>query len=148
MDKLNNLKAHLLACVPGLKKSPEALHLFADEGRIVGDFENTLSYQYNWQTVLICENFNGHPDTLFLPLLAWLAKNQRDIKRDDIRFLLDPLDHDRADIRIEFPLDQRVIVTQDANGNYNTSHPAEPAPNWESSFASLTTTTGQDKFNG
>lgn len=147
MDKLNSLKQHLIDRVPGLKNNPDGLHIFADEGGIKADLESTLSFAYEWQTTIICEDFNGHPDELFVPLLVWIQKNQRDIKRDDIRFLLDPLDNERSDIRITFPTDQRVIVNNDDNG-YNTSHPAEPFPDWTGQFPTLTETTGDDRFDG
>lgn len=147
MDKLNSLKQHLIDRVPGLKNNPDSIHIFADEGQIQGDFDRSLSFSYVWQTTVICEEFSGHADELFLPLIIWLQKNQRDLKRDDIRFLLDPLDNDRADIRITFPTDQRVIVTTDDQGNHNTTHPDEPVPEWEGSFPILNETTGQDQFN-
>ncbi|MEE2748892.1 MAG: phage tail protein [Pseudomonadota bacterium] len=147
MDKLNSLKQHLIDLVPGLKDNPDGIHIFADEGGIKADLESTLSFSYEWQTTIICEEFSGHPDDLFVPLLVWIQENQRDIKRDDIRFLLDPLDNGRADIRITFPTDQRVIVTNGETG-YETSHPAEPVPAWSGEFPSLTTPSSTDNFDG
>lgn len=146
MDKLNSLKQHLIDLVPGLKNNPDGIHIFADEGGIKADLESTLSFSYEWQTTIICEEFSGHPDDLFVPLLVWIQDNQRDIKRDDIRFLLDPLDNGRADIRITFPTDQPVIVKKGDNG-HETSHPAEPSPDWNGVFPTLNTTTGTDRFD-
>lgn len=149
MDKLTSLKTHLIERVPGLKNNPEKLHIFADNGSIDGDFSANDNFQYNWQTVLICEGFSGHIDTLVLPLILWLKSNQRDLNATDIKFLLDPIDTKTADVRIEFPTSQSVHVSQDNDGNYTTEHKVETTPDWELIFGTLnTTTTDEDTFSG
>lgn len=147
MDKLTSLKQHLIDRVPGLKDHPGDLHVFADEGAIIGDFSSTLSFSYQWQTTLIITDYHGHPDHLFLNLILWLQQNQRDLKQNDINFIIDPLDSDRFDIRCTFPTDQRVIVSVDNDGNYNTEHPPEPTPDWEGDFGTLTTVTADGRAN-
>ncbi|WP_276681454.1 phage tail protein [Thalassolituus oleivorans] len=144
MNKLNSLKEQLINMIPQLKKQPDKLVIFADEGTIKGEFQKSMSWQYEWKTIIIIEDFHGHPDTLFLPIVLWCAKNQRDLKRDDIKFIIDHLDNDRSHIRIELPTDQRVIVTTDENGNYTTTNPTEPSPDWEGDFGVLTKTTATD----
>ena len=138
MLKLANLKAHLLAKIKNI--SVKKVHVFADEGKIACRLNGSLNFSYKYKATIIIEDLAAHPDVVFVPLLMWCQHNQVDMQSEDIQFIAEPLDSGKVDLRIELPLDERVIVTQDNDGNYQTEHLSEPVPehNLESP-ANLTT---------
>lgn len=129
MKKLDSLKQHLLDTVPKLKQNPEGLHLFADSGYTRFHATDNLHFSYHFQCIVLIENMSIDPDDLFVPLIWWVRHNQTDIADDDIKFIIDPLDGNSYDIKIEFPLDERVLVTTTDKG-FSTKHPPEPVPEY------------------
>lgn len=128
MQKLASLKAHLLAKIKNL--SSKKVHVFADDGTIACKLNGSLNFSYKYKATIIIEDLAAHPDRVFVPLLYWCQHNQVDMQSEDIRFIADPLDNDKVDLRIEIPLDERVIVSLDNNGDYITHHPVEPVPEY------------------
>lgn len=132
MKKPADLRAHLEACVPCLKKHPENLHVFVEKGNIVSRIGGGLSFEYRYTLNLIITDFADHADTLNIPLLAWVAVNQPEIlqnpdkQENAIRFEAEIIDHDKADLSIMIDLTERVIVVKNENGSYTATHPDEP----------------------
>lgn len=128
MEKLQSLKIHLLNKIA--KLSPQQVHVFAEDGTIKGGLKGSLSFAYHYKATIIIEGLSANADDVFVPLLIWCQYNQTDLQDENIRFIADPLDNGSVDLRIELPLDERVLVTQKENGNYTTDHPAEPQPEY------------------
>jgi hypothetical protein len=129
VKKLTDLRTWLLASVRELQKNPEKLQLFVDRGNLnarLTNYDNNLSFEYQFDLNLIVTDYSVDPDNLMVPLLAWVKANQTDLAADAIQFEADIIDHKRIDLSITLPLTERVIVTQGEDGNYTTSHPGEP----------------------
>lgn len=132
MNKPESLRAHLIAAVPDLAQNPDRLMIFIDNGKIRSTAAFGLSFEYIYTLNLILTDYAGHPDTVAIPLLAWVLVNQRDLmenferSKDAIVFEADVLDNSKVDLSIKLPLTERVIVKRQDDGKLMVSHPAEP----------------------
>lgn len=132
MNKPESLRAHLLAAIPELKRNPDRLLVFVDNGSIRSTAAPGLSFEYSYTLNLILTDFAGHPDAVAIPLFAWVLVNQRELMenlekgRDAIKFEADILDNSKVDLSITLPLTERVIVKRLDDGTHQVSHPAEP----------------------
>lgn len=133
MQKPAALREHITSRVPCLNKDPDKLHVFVDKGNVASRFGGGLSFEYRYTVNLIITDFADHPDTLIVPLLAWIAVNQPDLLLNAekwervIRIEAEILDRDIVDLSIEVDLTERVIVTANPDGSYSADHPGEPA---------------------
>ena len=131
MKKPEDLRRHLEASVPCLKKNPGNLHVFVEKGTIVSRLGGGMSFMYRYTLSLLVTDFADHADTLAIPLLAWVQTNQPEILQNPekqetaIRMEAEILDHDKADISIEIDLTESVVVTRDGD-RYLAQHIAEP----------------------
>lgn len=132
MNKPESLRAHLLAAIPELKRNPDRLLVFIDNGSMRSTAAPGLSFEYSYTLNLILTDFAGHPDAVAIPLFAWVLVNQRELMenqergRDAIKFEADILDNSKVDLSITLPLTERVIVKQQADGTLDVDHPEEP----------------------
>lgn len=132
MNKPNSLKQHLMASVPALLANPDKLLVFIDQGRARSTVAEGLSFEYNYTLNVILTDFAGHPDTVMVPLLAWMKVNQPDLMsnldkaKDAIQFEADIIADDLVDLSITLPLTERVIVKQQPDGNHEITHAPEP----------------------
>ncbi|WP_417777079.1 phage tail protein [Stutzerimonas xanthomarina] len=132
MNKPESLRAHLVAAVPELKRNPDRLLTFVDNGSMRSTAAPGLSFEYSYTLNIILTDFAGHPDAIAIPLFAWVLVNQRELMEnqekggDAIKFEADILDNSKVDLSITLPLTERVIVKRQADGTLQVSHPAEP----------------------
>lgn len=132
MNKPESLRAHLVAAVPELKRNPDRLLTFVDNGSLRSTAAPGLSFEYSYTLNIILTDFAGHPDAVAIPLFAWVLVNQRELMenlekgRDAIKFEADILDNSKVDLSITLPLTERVIVKRQADGTLQVNHPAEP----------------------
>ncbi|MDH0099932.1 phage tail protein [Stutzerimonas stutzeri] len=132
MNKPESLRAHLLAAIPELKRNPDRLLVFIDNGSLRSTAAPGLSFEYSYTLNLILTDFAGHPDAVAIPLLAWVLVNQRELMenqergRDAIKFEADILDNSKVDLSITLPLTERVIVKRMDDGTLQVDHPPEP----------------------
>ena len=144
MNKPESLRAHLLANVAEFKHNPDRLLIFVDNGKVRCTAAHTLSFEYSFDLQIILTEFAGHPDSVFLPILAWLSVNQSELLenldkvKNGIQFEADILDKEKVDLSITLALTEKVIVGKDAQGNTTVKHPNEPQyvagyldPNWK-----------------
>lgn len=131
MKKPVDLRQALIAAVPYLAKHPGRLHVFVDEGRIVATGGESLSFEYQFTLNLVVTDYNLHADTLMVPILGWLRRNQSELlfnperRKDGFKFEVDILNHDTCDISIELALTERVIV-KEVDGALQVTHANEP----------------------
>lgn len=122
MKKLNSLRAHLTTALPELAREPDALALYAADGRIAARLGSTLGFEYRYNATLFLLNFRDDPAQLFLPLLTWIDANQAELLLnhqtgvESIAFSVDVIDQQTVDIEIKLPLTEAVDVTLDDNG--------------------------------
>ena len=134
MNKPDSLREHLTAAIPELRKNPDRLLVFIDNGTMRSTAAPGLSFEYSYTLNLIFTDFAGHPDSIAIPLFAWLLVNQRELMenpkkaQESVRFEADILDNKKVDLSITLPLTERVIVKPGESGVLSVVHPPEPQP--------------------
>ncbi len=103
--------------------------MFVDEGRVVGTGARSLSFEYQYTLTLIVTDYPASPNTIVVPVLAWLRTNQpepftNDEKRRD-GFKFEVLDHCTVDLSIKPQLTERVTV-KPVGAGYQVEHHPEP----------------------
>ncbi|EZQ18953.1 tail protein [Halopseudomonas bauzanensis] len=132
MNKPESLRKHLEAAVPGLRNNPDRLLVFVDNGTLRSTAAPGLSFEYAYTLNLIFTDFAGHPDSIAIPLFAWLLVNQRELMenprlaQEAVQFEADILDNKKVDLSITLALTERVIVKRLADGQLQVTYPAEP----------------------
>lgn len=132
MIKPASLRAALEAALPDLKRNPDRLMVFIDEGSVRCTAAPSLSFEYAYTLQLVVTDYTEHTDTIMVPVLAWIARHQPelmlnpDLGRDGIRFEADLLNHRSMDLAISLSLTERVIVADNADGTRTATHVGEP----------------------
>lgn len=131
MNKPRAVRDMLTAAVPHLQQNPDALHLFVENGSIVATGANSLSFEYQFELIILVTDYAAHSDTLIVPLLGWLRTHQPELlmnpekRGDGFRFRAEALNHNTADIEITLQLTERVVVSSEG-GSLTVCHPPEP----------------------
>ena len=140
MIKLQALRKHLLEAVPDLKRGPEKLLTFVQDGGIAFSRGQHLSHEYRVDAQIVITDYSGSLDTLMIPLLQWLSRYQPDLDPDEaIRLEAEILSNDAWDLALTVRLTERVIALVNCEtGTINAEHrmpayPIEvcPALSWE-----------------
>lgn len=140
MQKLEALRAHLLAAVPDLKRNPEKLMTFANDGRVQFHKARHLSHEYSIDAQIIVTDYHGTMDVIMVPLLQWLAHYQPDlVPQEAVQIEAEIIDSERYDIALTTRLTERVVTLVDCEaGRINAEHrmpeyPIEqcPATHWQ-----------------
>ena len=131
MKKPNSLRDHLIQHIPLLKRNPDRLLIFVDNGRVRCTAAQGLSYEYDYQLQVILTDFAGRPHEVMIPMLDWLRTHQHELlanyekNQEAIQFEVDLLANDLIDLSITLPLTERVIVNA-VEGGLSVTHPPEP----------------------
>ena len=132
MNKPEELRTLLLSAVPHLKQNPNELHVFIKNGNVVATAaKKNLSFEYQFDLVIIVTDYAEHPDKLMVPLLAWVAEHQPELltnpekRQNGIRFAVEMINKKLVDIEISLSLTERVRVTA-VEGGREVEHLAEP----------------------
>lgn len=134
MYKPASLRAHLAAASPQLRKNPENMLVFADEGSIKATGTGSLSFEYRYRLNVIITDYSGDSDAIMVPLLAWVAVHQVELlgseekRRAGIGFEVDFNNHETVDLSIKLDLTERVIVKRGDQGRLDIKHLPEPQP--------------------
>jgi len=111
MKKLEDLRGHLLANVPGLKRNPDKLLTFIEDGSIEFWPGQNLSHAYAIPIQIIVTDYAGNVDDLVLPILSWLqVREPGHDPMNTIRFEAELLNNNSYDIAITVNVTERVIV--------------------------------------
>lgn len=124
MNKLDALRKHLLASVPELKRNPEKLLTFINDGRVVFHRGEHLSHEYRVNAQLIITDYSGSLDTMMIPLLQWLSRYQPDLVPDEaINLEAEILNNHSWDLALTVQLTERVVALVDCTaGRINVDH--------------------------
>lgn len=138
MWKLNSLRDHITAALPELAREPDALSIYATDGRVAARLGGSLGFENRYNATLFLLNFRGDPAQIFLPLLSWLSVNQADLLLnhqtgvESIAFSVDVIDQETVDVEIKVPLTETVRVEPDGAGGYRITPIPEPTlPDFE-----------------
>ncbi|GEK74240.1 MULTISPECIES: phage tail protein [Halomonas] len=128
MNKLASLRAHLLDAVPELKRGPERLLTFVQDGSIRFQRGQHLSHEYRFEAQLVVTDYAGDVDTLMIPMLQWLSRYEPDLDPDDgVRFEAELLSNQAYDLAITLRLSERVVALVDCEAGTITSEHRQPA---------------------
>lgn len=140
MQKLEALRAHLLAAVPDLTRNPDKLMTFANDGRVQFHRGQHLSHEYSIDAQIIVTDYHGTLDVIVVPLLQWLARYQPDVDpQEAVQIEAEIIDSQRYDVALTVQLTERVVALVDCEaGRINAHHrmpeyTLEPCPaeNWK-----------------
>lgn len=108
MDKAQSFRDHIPAHVEELKQNPDKFSVFIGNGNVVAR-DGSASFEYRYEIQALITDYPHHPDTIFLPLILWVAVNQPsllqnpDKAENDIKFEAEPINNKDYDIHITFP---------------------------------------------
>lgn len=122
MRKLADLRNHILANVPDLKRNPDKLLSFIEDGNIEFWQGPNLSHMYTLPIRIIVTDYSGDMDELVLPILSWLAYREPGLDpQRSISFEAELQNNNSYDISITVNVTERVIVTALETG-FQTDH--------------------------
>lgn len=122
MKKLADLRAHLTKALPILRRQPELLQLFADEGAIACTLAAGLTYRTAYKITGQLWDFADHPDAVWVPLLDWIARNQPELLASSktnataINWRAELLDANKVDLEFSFSVTEVVQVQIRSDG--------------------------------
>ncbi|MDW5417435.1 phage tail protein [Iodobacter sp. CM08] len=131
MIKPASLREYLSATVQHLAHNPDKLAIFIDEGNLIATAGKSLSFEYQYTLNAIIQDYADHPDTIMVPVLAWVSSNQPELfsnvdkRQNGISFEADILNHDTIDLSIKINLTERVVV-REIDGKPVITHYGEP----------------------
>ncbi|WP_416139076.1 phage tail protein [Halomonas sp. HK25] len=140
MKKLTSLRAYLLERIPDLKRNPDRLLTFIEDGRIEFHRGAHLSHEYRVPVRIVLTDHSGELDTVMIPLLQWLSRYQPDLDPTEAVSFQAELLHNRAwDLAIDVTLTERVVALVDCDaGTIHVDHrmpefPLDPcaADDWQ-----------------
>ncbi len=135
MIKPTSLRTALIEALPHLKREPDKLLIFIDQGQVIATGARTLSFEYRYQLNVILTDYAESADMVMVALLSWAKRHQSELLntpgKPSLSFEVDLLHHQSCDLSITLALSERVIVTQDKDGSPHIEHANEPVPAWE-----------------
>lgn len=136
MLKLDSLRDFLTAAVPALRQEADRLQIFVDKGSIratgVPVAAGVTGFEYGYTCTLLLLDLAEHPDSIFVPLLAWVGAHQPELlqnferNRQGIAFEADILANDKIDLQISLELTERVVARPRDGGGVDIEHLPEP----------------------
>ena len=133
MIKPASLRAALAKALPTLRRDPDKLQVFIDQGQLVATQAASLSFEYRYRLNLILTDYAHDIDPLMVAVLAWIRQHQPELldhalRAHDIAFAVDYLNQSSCDLSITLPLTERVIVTTRQDGSHQIAHVDELLP--------------------
>jgi len=135
VNKPNQIRDLLINALPFLGRNPDRLQVYIDQGNLAATtVKENLSFEYQYKCIVLVTDYADHSDTIMVPLLAWLYRNQHELlanpdkRKTGIQFRAELLNNNTADIEITLELTERVKVTQTDEG-MKVEHLPEPEIN-------------------
>ena len=130
MNKPAQIRAVLEAALPYLKRDPENLLVFIENGRVASSL-GRRGWEYRYTVTVGLLDFAGHPDTVILPLLDWIRSSEpallqnRDSSEKAIEFEAEIRNNRTCDLMLKIPLTERVMIDVE-EGITRANHLDEP----------------------
>jgi hypothetical protein len=131
MRKADSLRQHLTQWLPDLKAHPDRLAVYLESGQVRTRLSKTPSFGYAYTLKIGLWDFAGSADSVIVPLLAWIEREQPQLLRkadsQPFTFEAELLDSGAYDLLISIDLGETVLVIPRADGSgYDVQHPPEP----------------------
>lgn len=117
MKKPDSLRQALTQSVEHLRRNPDTLHIFVDDGRLASTLAPSLSWEYRYTLNIMVTDFAGDQNLLLATVLAWMRENQPDVmanpelRDSSIAFEAVILSNKTCDLSIDLKLTERVVVS-------------------------------------
>lgn len=122
MKKLVDLRDHIIKNVPDLKRNPDKLLTFIEDGSIEFWQGPNLSHNYTIPARIIVTDFSGDIDHLIVPILSWLSYREPGVDPENsISFEAEILNNESWDLSVTVNITERVIVKALPEG-FSTEH--------------------------
>lgn len=129
MNKLTDLRNHLLNSIPELQRGPDRLLTFVEDGQIEFWRGSNLSHQYLMPVKIIITDWKGSADQIVVPVLEWLSVREPGLDpKTVLRFETEILSSDAIDLLLTVNITERVIVQNTPEGRKITHVLPEPEP--------------------
>lgn len=124
MKKLHSLRAYLVERIPDLKRNPDRLLTFIEDGSIEFHRGAHLSHEYRVPVRVVLTDHGGELDAVMIPLLQWLSRYQPDINpQEAITFQAELHSNKKWDLAIDVTLTERVVALVDCDaGTIHVDH--------------------------
>lgn len=116
MRKPIDLRQHLTAALPDLRRDPERLVMTVTGGQIQATAVPKLAWQYAYTLRMIFLDWTLHSDVIMAPLLVWVHQHQNELlanpDKKGIRFDAEYLNTESMDLVVYLDLTERVIAKE------------------------------------
>ncbi len=122
MKKPDSLRDWIQRGFSQTKFEGDQLQIFVDNGALAGRAaKGPVGFEYRYTLNVILQDFAGDPNALFVLLVIWLRRHQRELlenadKMGAVRFEVDRLAEGKVDVSIEIPLTEAVTTRPRAGG--------------------------------
>lgn len=112
MRKLADLRQHVIASVPNLKRNPDKLLTFIEDGNVRFHCGTNLNHEYQVPVRLIVTDYRGELDDIVIPVLDWLRVREPGFNpRTAVSLEAEILSNDSYDISLTVNITEHVIVS-------------------------------------
>ncbi|WP_186189917.1 phage tail protein [Burkholderia gladioli] len=122
MNKPASLRAAILAAVPALVATPDAMLMSISAGAVVSTGARSASFDYEYDCEVNLWATAADIDNVTIALLEWIRLNEPaivanpDLRRTGFTFYANLLADDRVNLDIKLKLSESVMVSVGADG--------------------------------
>lgn len=134
MEKIRSLRASIESAIPDLKRNPDRLVVFVNQGHVASTSITSPSFEYRYEAEVLLTDYADHVDKAVVACLLWARLNEPDVfaryhqGKDGLSFEAELIDEKKIDLVIRLPLTERVIVRELETGEVTIEHIGEPSP--------------------
>lgn len=140
MNKLNDLRQYLISRIDDLKRNPDRLAMFIENGQIAfapSYPKQNYSHRYTMPLTVIITDWQGSVDELVITLCEWLVVREPGFDPETaLSFETEVLDNGKLDLLFRLQITERVIVNIE-NGERTIQHVMPEPPLQMNADASL-----------
>jgi hypothetical protein len=142
MRKSQSLRKALEAALPELRKEPERLKLWVENGAVRARGTASHGFALQYPLSVLIEQASTDIAIIALAITRWLRVNQPDLlapNGDSFQFETDILDLTTADILFTINLTENITVEPQQDGSWQVTYLQEPDPLFDdgTAFAGL-----------
>lgn len=127
MTKLNQLREFLLKSVAELKKHPEKLQVWTDDGRLSFKSLNPApSYRNDYTVNVLITDYSGSVEALTMPIMHFYKVHYAEKENAELTFEAEIIDRERVDVLFKLPLFDKVIATVGDDGTVTVKPDCTP----------------------
>ncbi len=131
MKKIETLRAALAEAIPELRREPDRLRIWIEDGAASSRQSETLGFGFAYRASLLIVETKTDLALIALPIFRWLRINQPDLLApgaEGFSFDADILDNESWDVLIQLQLRENVTVVPREDGGWSLDYLAEPDP--------------------